>query len=148
MRQIKFRAWLVTEHKMINDGNKGSNLISIDHNGNFNITPYKSLCEDSNVIIMQYTGLNDLNGTEVYEGDIVEQPTVMGRIYRYVVEWDNGKGETLGNQLGWILRDHWHTMPLEAYLSPYDDPNKEEYCLDKVIGNIYQNPELSPLRGE
>ena len=77
--------------------------------------------EDS--IWMQYTGLKDKNGKEIYEGDIIEHNCVMdqytGRLHIETVLFKNG--EFIG------------AKPWE-----YFDFNDEI----KIIGNIYENPEL------
>jgi hypothetical protein len=68
--------------------------------------------------IMQYTGLNDSAGTEVYEGDIYQE------VYK--------KGLEQG--LAVVVWDFSLLCDLSSYL---DDG-------DVVIGNIYENPELVP----
>ncbi len=61
---------------------------------------------------MQYTGLKDKNGKEIYEGDIVEH--LIGGTLE--VKWLNH---------GWTPFMSWHDV--------------EHY---EIIGNIYENPEL------
>ncbi len=79
-----------------------------------------------NIILMQYTGLKDRNGQEIYEGDILqdfhkktEEPITRVKVY-----WNDG---------------FWDGEPLkgERYKTCYAGFKR---C--KVIGNIYENPEL------
>jgi len=59
MREIKFRAWF-------EDGE----MLRLDLANHKNILRLYNQCEDAK--IMQFTGLLDKNGKEIYEGDIVE----------------------------------------------------------------------------
>jgi uncharacterized phage protein (TIGR01671 family) len=65
------------------------------------------------IVLMQYTGLKDLNGVEIYEGDIVKEyaSTRVSAVLRFEVEWGNH---------GWNISTG----------------------LYEVIGNIHENPEL------
>lgn len=74
--------------------------------------------ENDRFIVMQYTGLKDKNGKEIYEGDII----------------DIGIGKT---QIKW---NHSH---LAFRLKGYNIQKLTEYNdFFEVIGNIYQNPNL------
>lgn len=75
--------------------------------------------------IMQYTGLKDKNGVEIYEGDIVE---FIGHKNR-VIEWTPEKN----HYSGWYATGDIRPLPLYSG----QEPNTIE-----VIGNIYENPEL------
>jgi len=82
MREIKFRAW-----------NKGQNclmpwdqLMDVRYNerwflDNMDKNYINCIFTDSEYILMQYTGLKDKNGVEVYEGDILESITIEGYNY-------------------------------------------------------------------
>jgi len=77
--------------------------------------------------LMQYTGLKDKNGVEIYEGDILQVPVKDGNKYKIVF---NDGGFTVVNL------DSASARPASNdYLKVYA-------AQEEVIGNIYQNPEL------
>lgn len=134
MREIKFRAWYKEEKVMvgINTIYFGAEMASI--------TTYKDTAINSCVLkgeeleFMQFTGLQDCNGVDIYEGDIIElwYEICSGEYREYsdkgMVCFENGlfKIKCIDEQQEYDF-DFFHHV---------DDSTKE------VIGNIYENPEL------
>ena len=115
MRDIRFRAW-------DNVGNKWIKQFSISADGMY-IKCYKPTYVNPDAMLMQYTGLLDKNGVEIYEGDIV--------IYPY------SKGLSLNMKVVW-LKHGWFITDETVYYRPTEW--SEAMC--EVIGNIYESPEL------
>lgn len=118
MREIKFRAWDVENKKMI------QSYAHLSKWGQF-YTTWTSTDSEREYIPMQYTGLKDKNGKEIYEGDIIES-TWNGE--KYLIEWDELNGE-------WCF---------------CSDTNETggKYKGSIVIGNKYENPDLREFFGE
>jgi len=75
-REIKFRVWLIHLHEMLYEFTLPQAGSGQDINKAF-----KTLSNP----IMQFTGLRDKNGKEIYEGDILK-----GGIFKsYEVKWDH-----------------------------------------------------------
>jgi uncharacterized phage protein (TIGR01671 family) len=125
MRETKFRVW--TGSKMeynIMAGFLGAFYVKgIDEKDSACISPFNTKYPDV-CPLMQYTGLNDKSGKEIYEGDIVT-----------FKEWRDAYQEYEDK----IMKVEY----LEGFFCPLvsfgDEPSSKNY---EVIGNIYQNPEL------
>ena len=88
------------------------------------------------VEVMQYTGLNDENGKEIYEGDIIEFSYDM-----FVGNFDTfvAKGKIVFEEGAFYVEvfENERTTKDEAYLLYSINLDTIE-----VIGNIYENPDL------
>ncbi len=132
-RPIKFRAWdkklmWVTDDYRI--GMDGTLWWHENDSGEW-FSGY-----DKDVILMQFTGLLDKNGKEIYEGDIVHLTKGW-----HTVESDDREKDTGEDFIEGEVK----------YFTPYAGFGISGIGFDKlslfpieVIGNIYENPELVP----
>lgn len=114
MREIKFRAWNITGQEMIID------QVIMDDFWFVREHP-------KSYTLMQYTGLKDKNGVEIYEGDIVRQLREDKRFRPLVGE------VTVRNGFTWIE----DKLDPQGFGGMQYDPSIVE-----VIGNIYEDKEL------
>lgn len=126
MKDIKFRAWSKAEEKMYLP--EKSDMLSINFLGGVS---YGGDTWADDMVLMQYTGLKDKNGREIYEGDIVkEQGARINNLpaapfFKEIVFYE---GKFMAKDVG------------------IDDPqlyiNIAHSSYNEVLGNIYENPEL------
>ena len=134
MREIRFRAW----DKERGYFHWGASNICLTLGGNlmwqfgWEFPNLLDREEASNYILMQYTGLKDKNGKEIYEGDIL----------KYTV--DDNSTETGTERINKVVFHEGafcYIVPvlimgeLPSFLCQY---NKQS----EIIGNAYENPEL------
>lgn len=133
MREIKVRAWYKPYKQMCQveslrfDGNGVYTAVLIEE-------PFydRRIVEADEIVIEQFTGLKDKNGTEIYHGDICSFTSKTGK-HIGVVEW-------LDNLAGFGLR-----MVKNNFRYTFSGLDTMGVNLDtlKVIGNIHENPELA-----
>jgi len=119
MKKLSFRVWDTLEGRMIlpNERYQGHYVLSLD--GNFHNLQNGS--GGNECVVMQNTALHDVNGREIYEGDIV----------KHMIDLGPGGEKQL-------------TSPVEI---GQWGPNLENWTylenkLPEIIGNIFENPEL------
>lgn len=120
MREIKFRAWDKKEKIILFSGVlEEYNTLVFWRQGDL---PEHYGFFDKDLIVMQYTGLKDKNGKEIYEGDIVFNGNK-----NYTVEFGQYYSDGYYEHHGWTIDDNFDSFQPERY---------------EIMGNIYQNPEL------
>jgi len=142
MRELKFRVWDKLEKRFIypDKGYQGHYALTLD--GKFYNLQNGSGGDEYTV--QQYTELKDLNGVEIYEGDILKCPNTLnislyGEFsYREVI-WKY-------DSFTWVLNSKRALMEFDvAFGSDGDfvDHSSENLKITvEVVGNIFENPEL------
>jgi uncharacterized phage protein (TIGR01671 family) len=129
-RVIKFRAWdggrmIMPEEKSYYQHYMSfcGNIVQSSHEGMACFGGQDSWRLHQKLQLMQFTGLCDKNGAEVYESDVVQDHNGVG-----VVEWHDS-----------AFRVNYHNGCAKWF---YDYTLRGERESIEVIGNVHQHPEL------
>lgn len=135
-RELKFRAW-DDRNKMWLFSYNHPNLGGFSMKGEVMLFgEYQRFLERvpledwSKIILMQYTGLKDKNGNEIYDGDILS-----------FIDFDfNSDDEFLNYGLV-----EYYVSEMRFFITNRNSVEMDEIDFEKeveIIGNIYENPEL------
>lgn len=119
MKELKFRAWHRKDQKIISPAQLSEQRYSIDPNGKgfLKIDSAGKLQYFSTMLPLIYSGLNDRNGNEIYEADILK---FENRVYQ-ILWYDAGL---------WMIREDGKPIDLAK--------SSDE---SEVLGDLYSNPE-------
>lgn len=164
MREIKFRAWALTNTDRMNEWKMLDNptIYEMGFTELASINTVFRLIDNETMVLMQYTGLKDKNGKEIYEGDIVGEEGVYHFLEREGWKSASGNWKIIGEKVknftgkgeekyiaGYQLTAvEW--VDTSCGFEPFSDSCKNCQCCGggrssidfEVIGNIYENPEL------
>lgn len=133
----KFRVWNKKTESFINYGDLMLDLKNGKvYAGDVGMPEY-TIDVTKQVVLMQSTGLEDKNGVDIYEGDIVEIKQ-QGSIDKYIP--NNSVNEIVYKDSAFCVKETWGIGGIEwPIIAGLYYKASEEF---EVLGNIYENPEL------
>lgn len=149
-RDIKFRAWHKKQGKMFAVGGLSNMDYDVDSRYRYVTIAGKDagvLVEEAtpqiqDIEIMQYTGLKDKNGKEIYEGDIVNYEALKGQFGLHQIVYVDEAAAFLLQAITPASRNPVGMKYLGDIARSNSQYDTRTYELCEAIGNIYQNKEL------
>lgn len=131
----KFRAWDSVKKKMFKDTfavTESGQVVVVEQDF---VTSSPDYIFVDHLVIMQSTGLFDINGKEIFEGDIITNGQNVMCMKRH-------------NTLGFYVEEKGEVEFIadSAVLEDFEEDAKEIADSLEIIGNIYENPELLEVK--
>lgn len=137
-RDIKFRGWDSVNEVMlpVESINFREGYVSLNEGDN-SLTDTLEMIE-----LMQYTGLKDKNGKEIYEKDIVKV-TINNKTFNAWIVFEMGSFMIANDDITYYIDDNWNdnVKCLSELAWEQEEFEDRIYCLE-VIGDTYQNIDL------
>lgn len=136
MRQLKFRIWDKKNKIFIYEWDASHKRLAISLVGLVYHGGYDDVLPENDYVVQQWTGLKDLKGIEIYEGDIVKTVDGISKISVDFAEYTSG-------EVQW-LREGFEVCQKNIGATRISVFSNCDCCPAdlEIIGNIFENPEL------
>lgn len=128
-RELKFRIWDKKNKIFIYEWDASHKRLAISLVGLVYHGGYDDVLPENDYVVQQWTGLKDLKGIEIYEGDIVKSYNT-----------DTNTGEDISSIFKVYFDQSFCQFRLKHRINSYTMSSVEIDC--EIIGNIFETPEL------